>query len=50
MPPGFSLFSPIKILKISESVFADEQNGKPWESGGGGGGWGWGWGTCEMIK
>ena len=38
MPPGFSLFSPIKILKISESVFADEQNGKPWESGGGGGG------------
>ena len=35
MPPGFSLFSPIKILKISESVFADEQNGKPWESRGG---------------
>ena len=45
MPPGFSLFSPIKILKISESVFAGEQNGKPWESWGGGGG-----GTCERIK
>ena len=42
MPPGFSLFSPIKILKISESVFAGEQNGKPWGGGG--------WGTCEMIK
>ena len=45
MPPGFSLFSPIKILKISESVFADEQNGKPWESGGGGGG-----GGGELVK
>ena len=44
MPPGFSLFSPIKILMISESVFADEQNGKPWESGGGGGGGG------ELVK
>ena len=47
MPPGFSLFSPIKILKISESVLAGEQNGKPWERGGGGL---WGWGTCEMMK
>ena len=48
MPPGFSLFSPIKILKISESVLAGEQNGKPWESWGGGGVLGWG--TCEMMK
>ena len=47
MPPGFSLFSPIKILKISESVFADEQNGKPWESWGGGGGGG---GGGELVK